>query len=64
MVPEATWAVIVPIGMVNIFMMIPSAGREVGELHCTRPLGGYCRARHLSPDPQSGGHFLKVPVVT
>jgi hypothetical protein len=32
----------------------------VRGLHRTRPLGGYCRARHLWPDLESVGHFLAV----
>jgi hypothetical protein len=47
-------------GIVNLFVRLPSSGREVGELHVTRPLGGDDRARHVLPDLESLRHFSAI----
>lgn len=47
-------------GFVNLFALTPSAGREAGELHRRRPLGGHGRARPLLPNLESLGHLLAI----
>jgi hypothetical protein len=48
------------LGIVNLFVRMPSSGSEVGELHVTRPLGGDDRARHVLPDLESLRHFSAI----
>jgi hypothetical protein len=47
-------------GIINLPVMMPSAGGQVEGRHCIRPLGGYCCARHLSPGLKSVAHLLAV----
>jgi hypothetical protein len=47
-------------GIVNLFALTPSSGREVGEAYLTWPLGGPGRARDLLPHLESLGHDVAL----
>ncbi len=53
-------AVIISGGVVSLFALMPSSGREVGGLHLTRPLGGHDRVRDLPPNLESFPHLMTV----
>src|SRR5262249_22686898 len=48
------------LGVVNLFVLTSSSGREVRGWHLTRPIGGHDRARDLPPDIESVGHGLAI----
>jgi hypothetical protein len=47
-------------GIVNLFMLMPALGREVGVGPHSRPLCGQCRARDCLPHLESVPHLLTI----